>query len=638
MRHGHDMCLAAKTKTPPTTHPKSPDFPRLVNCPFGVHVLQLLNLNAAGATAAKLLDFSGSKTMGFGLYNLVGLLDIALTGWPSFGFLHKICRSRLHDHCAGRLATKPAAAAVVVAAQAARRNLEKNISSRTIDGLVNDLDLLNELRMALEGVRKMWFLRWEGNDMSDESLVSRWLGLDSQQPCCQMWAELASLQGSLRRRFEMPCASGHRRWDGAVCPACRLPAQAFWLDEREVAEAAVAELAELSKVRHLRHRAQRFQPHVSDNSQDFPGSFAIATVLTSEDLFRSIRHDGQGSGHSGDEDVADANAIVLAYVDALRTLAFSIQKTSSQKPLLVLLSLRTGESLPKEAQDSLEALEEQGLTKLLHLPVPPQHLWPRAWGKLQLWKPRGYDLILYMDADTLVLDNLEGLFHAATAIPNFAVAAALTRSMMGLNGGVMLLRPSLHIFTALQQSLEELPSWQGISRWTGRPWWNAPPVPLDASNETVPVSDFGSYGTYGDQDHLNEWLATSFDFHGELMLDGSDCRKQPWHVSYDAVRDGPQVASLGGFCTLPVGFNFCATTGCLRQLASGEHALAREALASTAVTAGVRVLHWPGALRKPWQRCYPATRSRLDVLWWQVFNEACATAPAKAPCRVRCFD
>ena len=157
MRHGHDMCLAAKTKTPPTTHPKSPDFPRLVNCPFGVHVLQLLNLNAAGATAAKLLDFSGSKTMGFGLYNLVGLLDIALTGWPSFGFLHKICRSRLHDHCAGRLATKPAAAAVVVAAQAARRNLEKNISSRTIDGLVNDLDLLNELRMALEGVRKMWF-------------------------------------------------------------------------------------------------------------------------------------------------------------------------------------------------------------------------------------------------------------------------------------------------------------------------------------------------------------------------------------------------------------------------------------------------------------------------------------------------
>eukprot|EP00435_Cladocopium_sp_Y103_P069968 s1226_g34.t1 len=617
----------------------------LVNCPFGVHVLQLLNLDAAGATAAKLLDFSGSKTMGFGLYNLVGLLDIALTGWPSFGFLHRICRSRLPDHCAGRLATKPAPAALVVAAQAARRNLEKNISrtsrtSRTSDGLVNDLDLLNELRMALERIRKMWFLRWEGNDMSDESLVSRWLGLDLQQPCCQMWAELDSLQGSLRRRFEMPCASGHRRSDGAVCPACRLPAQAFWLEEREEAELA---LAEVSKVR---HPAQRFpRTHDLDISQDFPGSFAIATVLTSEDLFRSIRHDGQGSGHSGDEDVADANAIVLAYVDALRTLAFSIQKTSFQKPLLVLLSLRTGESLPKEAQDSLEALEEHGLTKLLHLPVPPQHLWPRAWGKLQLWKPRGYDLILYMDADTLVLDNLEGLFHAATAMgPNFSVAAAVTRSMMGLNGGVMLLRPSLHIFNALQQSLEELPSWQGISRWTGRPWWNAPPVQtLDASNETV--SDFGSYG---DQDHLNEWLATSFDFHGELMLDGSACRKQPWHVSYDAVRaDGPKVtASLGGFCTLPVGFNFCATAGCLRQLALGEHALAREALVSAtdpngpteAMVPGVQVLHWPGALRKPWQRCYPATRSRLDVLWWQVFDEACATAPAKAPCRVRCFD
>lgn len=581
-----------------------------------------MNLDAAGA--AKALDFSTARAMGFGLYNVVGLLDILLTGWPSFGFLHRICRSREVDHCdEAKLRTKPAVAAVVGAAQAVRKRVERNCS----EAIGTDLELLHEVATALEKVRAMWFARWEAQNV-DESM-SLWLGLDRQQPCCQMWSELAALQLSLRRRFELSCASGQRRWDGAVCPACRLAAQAFWLDEQELAEKALNQLAS---------KERRKAPDKAPVSRNISGSFAIATVLTSEDLFRSIRHDGQGSGHSGDEDLADANAIVLAYVDALRTLAFSIQKTSSQQhPLLVLLSLRTGESLPREAQESLEALEQQGLTKLLHLPVPPQHLWPRAWGKLQLWRPRGYDLILYMDADTLVLDNLEGLFHAAAAMGDrFFVAAALTRSMMGLNGGVMLLRPSLHIFTALQQSLEELPKWRGISRWTGRPWWNA-----DASNE----SDFGSYG---DQDHLNEWVATNFDFHGELVLDASTCQKQPWQVSYEAVRaDGPQFPSLGGFCTLPVGFNFCASAQCLQQLAVGEHALALDALAhgsaefpsaGSMVGLGVGVLHWPGSLRKPWQRCLPATRSRLDRLWWQVFDEACSTAPIKAPCKLRCFD
>ena len=60
------------------------------------------------------------------------------------------------------MATKPAAAAVVVAAQAARRNLEKNISSSRNDDFVNDLNLLNELRMALEGVRKIGFCAGRG--------------------------------------------------------------------------------------------------------------------------------------------------------------------------------------------------------------------------------------------------------------------------------------------------------------------------------------------------------------------------------------------------------------------------------------------------------------------------------------------
>ena len=586
---------------------------RLANCPFGLHVLELLNLDAEGEDAAKLLDVGRSQVIGFGLYSRVSLFDIVVSGWPSFGLLHRVCQSRFrHDACEGRLGTKPAAASVVVAAAAARRQFEVNYSesSEILDR--SDLDILRDLGLALERVKMMWMARWDGN----EDVVSQWLGLDPQYPCCQMWAELALLQRLLRQHFEVPCVSGHRRVDGAVCPACRLPAQSVWLEERQVANEALRNLQPLEADFSTMSGVATLGEHTLGEH-----TVGVATVLTSEDLFRSIRHDGPGNWHSEDDDLADANAIVLAYVDAVRTLAFSIQKTSAQKrPLLIFLSLRTGESLPKEAQDSLEALEEEGLTKLLHLPTAPEHLWPRAWGKLQLWKPRGFELLLYLDADTLVLDNLETLFHAAEKLEagaNFSLAVALTRSMMGLNSGVMLLRPSLHIFTALQQSLEDLPQWQGISRWTGRPWSNAREM-------------------FEDQDHLNEWVATHLEFLGELDMDGS-CQKQAWHVSYEAVRaDGPAIQkSLGGFCTLPVEFNFCATAGCLRQLV-GEHLLARDALKSHRLP-GLQVLHWPGALRKPWQRCHVATRSRLDVLWWQVFEEACAVAPVKAPCTLHCF-
>ncbi|CAK9049625.1 unnamed protein product [Durusdinium trenchii] len=603
----------------------------LVNCPLGVHVIELLDAET------KSLDLSRSRQMGFGLYNVVSLWNIALTGWPTFGLLHRLCRRAFANSTGTH---RPARGAFVVrAAQRARRRYESNASRG-----VSDLELLHSLEVDLNQLRSSWFARFDGGGAPVTEVATRWLGLDAMEPSCEMWAELATLQRQLRHRFELPCASGARRLDGAVCPGCRLAAQGFWLDERRVAEAALAQLG---------LPGQPEEPAARAAERRAPGAWATATVLTSEDLFRSIRHDGQG----GSEDWEDATAIVLAYVDALRTLAFSLRRAgrhgaASLGPLLVLLSLRQGEALPQEARESLEALEEQGLIQLLHLPIPPQHLWPRAWGKLQLWQPRGYDLVLYLDADILVLDDLTGLFRAAAE--GVDAAAALTRSMMGLNGGVMLLRPSSHIFHALRASLEELPSWKGLSRWTGRPWWNTPP-------ETSNGSDFGSYG---DQDHLslsgeasavcgrdeavrsppNEWLATSFRFAGELQP-GGGCARQPWQRAYVDVRDAEPGSKqpLGTFCTLPVGFNFCATAGCLDQLASKEHHLALESLshgwsAGRSQALPVQVLHWPGALRKPWQRCLSSTRSRLDELWWKTFQEACLEAPKAAPCRVKCFD
>ena len=48
-----------------------------------------------------------------------------------------------------------------------------------------------------------------------------------------------------------------------------------------------------------------------------------------------------------------------------------------------------------------------------------------------------------------------------------------------------------------------------------------------------------------------------------------------------------------------------------------------------------KILHWPGLLRKPWQRSLPMARSGWDEDWWRLHQEMCEQARA-APCRLQC--
>merc|ERR1711948_248673 len=119
-------------------------------------------------------------------------------------------------------------------------------------------------------------------------------------------------------------------------------------------------------------------------------------------------------------------------------------------------------------------------------------------------------------------------------------------------------------------------------------------------------------------------------------------------MALDRAEGAPPPASpvLGGFCTIPMGYNFCATSECLRHITEATGA-PRAALLSQLTQAdtessdiikrlGIKVLHWPGTLRKPWQHCLPAARSDLDEIWWNMFSDACASAPHAATCTISC--
>ena len=121
------------------------------------------------------------------------------------------------------------------------------------------------------------------------------------------------------------------------------------------------------------------------------------------------------------------------------------------------------------------------------------------------------------------------------------------------------------------------------------------------------------------------------------------CLPHVWHERYKATlaEGAPVRREVGRFCSLPMSFNFCATASCLVQLARGDHQLAQIAwrsLGRGAGPLGVKILHWPGSLLKPWQRCIADTRSTLDRMWWSHYYAACAEAPLRAPCRIRCRE
>jgi len=39
----------------------------------------------------------------------------------------------------------------------------------------------------------------------------------------------------------------------------------------------------------------------------------------------------------------------------------------------------------------------------------------------------------------------------------------------------------------------------------------------------------------------------------------------------------------------------------------------------------IKVIHWPGEFRKPWEKQSPLARSTFDQKWWDVYSQMCAS-------------
>lgn len=148
-------------------------------------------------------------------------------------------------------------------------------------------------------------------------------------------------------------------------------------------------------------------------------NYAYATVLTGED-----------------------------YLDGVRTLLYSLNKSKSRFPLVVLV--------PEDFDNNLENILLGWGCQILRAPrvdlgiyaqQNPRPYWNETFFKLRIFEMEQYDKLLYIDSDMIVLDNLDHLFDCEHITA--CQGGKMIYGWEDINSGLMLVRPNSEEFRAM---------------------------------------------------------------------------------------------------------------------------------------------------------------------------------------------
>src|SRR3989344_6609098 len=136
------------------------------------------------------------------------------------------------------------------------------------------------------------------------------------------------------------------------------------------------------------------------------------------------------------------------YLPGLLVLAHSLQKTGTPLPLLVLLT-------PNISSETLTTLDSHRIAyKVLDYElinptnVDKKHRWFSTYSKIFAFCQTEYDKVVYLDADMLILRNIDELFnYPHMSATNSGGMLPRKVSWTHLNSGLMIIEPSKKIFT-----------------------------------------------------------------------------------------------------------------------------------------------------------------------------------------------
>jgi glycogenin len=146
-----------------------------------------------------------------------------------------------------------------------------------------------------------------------------------------------------------------------------------------------------------------------------------------------------------------------AYVPGAEALGKSLQASETPYPKVLLVT-------PDVSEASRSLLASQGWILREVKPIPNPHperglLFARfgnVFTKLHVWRLSEYERVVFLDADTIVVQNVDELFERPdfAAAPDFFVPDRF-------NSGVMVLRPSIGTFEEMVRALHGSDSYDG---------------------------------------------------------------------------------------------------------------------------------------------------------------------------------
>ncbi len=143
------------------------------------------------------------------------------------------------------------------------------------------------------------------------------------------------------------------------------------------------------------------------------------------------------------------------YLPGVLALDESLKKNQSKFPLLVVLSFDTPVEVELSLnQRSIAFLRLSGLIR-----IPDSHRvnnghWGNTFDKIQLFELPGYEKLVYVDSDMLVLQNIDELFDK----PHMSATAAgslLNPAWNRLNSGLMVIEPRKGLAQLILDKLQE---------------------------------------------------------------------------------------------------------------------------------------------------------------------------------------
>ncbi|XVE70064.1 hypothetical protein DITRI_Ditri10aG0041800 [Diplodiscus trichospermus] len=153
---------------------------------------------------------------------------------------------------------------------------------------------------------------------------------------------------------------------------------------------------------------------------------------------------------------SEAYATVLhsseAYVCGAIALAQSLLKTGTNRDLILLLD----KSISEPKRDALQAAGWQlRFIKRIRNPRAEKNSYNEYnYSKFRLWQLTDYDKVIFIDADIIVLQNLDLLFH-------FPQMTATGNDIWIFNSGIMVIEPSNCTFKLLMNKRKEIFSYNG---------------------------------------------------------------------------------------------------------------------------------------------------------------------------------